>query len=422
MNHPTRRRFLRTSLLGGALSWTIPAFLDRTFLSLDTLAAASPVQTATGKDSTILVVLQLAGGNDGLNTLVPHSDDDYHRARPTIAIPADSTLHLTPDLGLHPSLAHLKALHDDGHLATIQGVGYPNPNRSHFRSTEIWHTASEAPPTTGWLGRYFDATCNGSDPSAGIGIGAAMPLALSGRTPSALAFENPRNFESHTSEEADSFLRDSNDPDAGGASIDMLAGAPLPTADPLDFLKRTAHGALESSDRVLEIARRRRHTPPYPATRLANSLRTIANLIAGDMPTRVYYLAQGGYDTHSRQANTHERLLKELDQAVAAFTADLKSQRNFDRVALMTFSEFGRRVAENASGGTDHGAAAPLFIAGGAVRPGLHGTTPSLSRLHRGDLVHTTDFRSVYATLLANWLDTNPNPILGGHHPLLGFV
>ena len=428
----TRRQFLRTSLLGGAVSWTIPAFLERTFFTLDAMAADSAIQTATGKDSPILIVLQLAGGNDGLNTLVPLADDAYFRARPTIAIPGGKTLRLNDHFGLNPKLEGLKSLYDEGHLGIVQGVGYPNPNRSHFRSTEIWQTASESEVTEryGWMGRYFDSCCKGEDPAVGVSIGSQTPQAFAAPEPRGISFSRPEQFRfdlksASDRNAADEFFRSVNDFESGqmdGGSIGMLAGNADAGGDALDFLQRTSLDAVMSSDKVAEIIKRTRPGVSYPSNRLADSLNLVARLIGGGMPTRVYYVSQGGYDTHSNQAGAHERLMAELDSSLSAFCADLKAQGNFDRVLLMSFSEFGRRVQENASGGTDHGAAAPLFVVGGKVKPGIFGVAPSLTQLHDGDMIHGVDFRSVYATVLSKWLKAPVEPVLKRNFPLLPFV
>lgn len=428
----TRRRFLRTSILGGAIAWTVPAFLERTFFSLDALAADSPIQTPTGKDGPVLVIVQLAGGNDGLNTLVPFEDDAYFRARPTLAIPKSKVLPLSGGFGLHPELAGLKSLHDDGHLAVVHGVGYPNPNRSHFRSTEIWQTATDSNKTErhGWLGRYFDSCCEGADPAVGISIGSAQPpQAFSAQNRRGISFSTPSQFrfdfgKSSDPDAAGEFFRSVNemDHDMQGGSIGMLDGPGDPDGDTLDFLQRTALDATISSDKILGTVAKTKPPAAYPAGKLADSLNLVARLIAGGMPTRVYYVSQGGYDTHSHQDGAHARLMGELGAALSAFSADLKAQGNFERVLTMTFSEFGRRVAENASRGTDHGAAAPMFLLGGKIQPGLHGRIPDLEKLHNGDLCHTVDFRSVYTTVLEKWLRTPAVPVLGRKFPLLDFI
>lgn len=427
----TRRQFLRTGVLGGAVAWTLPVFLENTFLSLDAAAADSHVQTATGSHAPILVVLQMAGGNDGLNTLIPFADDAYHRARPQLRIPGDQALKLNDEAALHPRLTGLRGLYDEGHLAIVQGVGYPNPNRSHFRSTDIWQTASDAQKveSDGWIGRYFDACCPGADPTVGVSLGTGAPLAFQSQTPTGISLSTPEQFQFLSRNASDpegtrELFRDLSEDDEAGASIDSLAGDPGGRADTgvLDFLQRTALDACVSSDKILEITRKSKAPVPYPGGRLARDLNLVARLIAGGLPTRIYYVSQGGYDTHSGQRGGHERLLGELDGALSAFTKDLQAQGNLDRVLLMTFSEFGRRVAENSSGGTDHGTAAPLFVLGGGVKPGLYGKPPSLTRLDQGDLIHTLDFRSVYATVLEKWLQTPSRGILRGQFPTLPFV
>lgn len=429
----TRRKFLRTSILGGAVSWTVPAFLERTFFSLDAMAADSAIQTTTGKDGTILVVLQLAGGNDGLNTLIPFSDDAYHRMRPKIGIKPDQALKLNDHLALHPSLTQLRGLYDEGRMGIVQGVGYPNPNRSHFRSTEIWQTAVDEnkTSTTGWIGRYFDSCCEGADPAVGVNIGSQTPQAFAAAEPTGISFARPEQFRFNSAQASDpkaaeEFFRSMNESPSGesndGGSIGMLNGVANTGGDTLDFLRRTALDAQMSSDKVLAITRKSVAPVTYPGSNLANSLNLVARLIGGGMPTRVYYVSQGGYDTHGNQPSSHARLLGDLDGAVGAFTADLKAQGNFGRVVLMTFSEFGRRVAENASGGTDHGAAAPLFVVGGGVKAGLYGQAPSLTDLHDGDLMHNVDFRSVYATVLENWLKAPSREILNGSFPTIGLI
>jgi len=433
----TRRRFLRTSFLGAAASWTLPVFLEKTFLTLDAIAADSVTQTATGKDGTILVVLQLAGGNDGLNMVVPFADDAYFRARPKLALPADKILRLNSYAGLNPKLTGLKSLFDEGHLAVIQGVGYPNPNRSHFRSTEIWQTATDSDRTEreGWLGRYFDNCCRGSDPTVGVAIGSEMPQSFTARTPTGVVFSRPEQFRFKSGEktggrmsEEEIFYRQLNQPNdttitaSDGGSIGAIGGATSSDLSAIDFLQRTALDAQISSDKILEIARKSKSTVPYPSGQLANSLSLIARMIGGGLTTRVYYASQGGFDTHARQLNAHDRLMTELNGALSSFVIDLKQQGNFERVLLITFSEFGRRVSENANGGTDHGAAAPMFALGGRVKPGLFGKYPSLTDLDSGDLKFNTDFRSVYGTVLEQWLAAPSAAVLGRKFPPLPII
>jgi uncharacterized protein (DUF1501 family) len=442
MNNPlftTRRDFLRTTLLGGALSWTVPSFVAQTFSALHAQADGSLTQVATGKDSPILVLIQLAGGNDGLNAVVPYTNDYYYKARPTIGIPANQVLTLNDTLGLNPNLVGFKSLFDAGQLSIVNGVGYPNPNRSHFRATEIWQTASDEDRylTDGWIGRYFDNACQGCDPTVGVNIGPRLPQAFSSHTPTGISLENPDSYrfmgaspnddESMTyrnmvTPNPDDLFSGSN----SGASVSMVSGTVTLQngQSALDFLERTAMDAQVSSDKIRAIASKTKNHSPYPRSGLSNNLQLVARLIAGGLPTRVFYVSQGGYDTHTNQRNGQDARLKELGESVKAFTDDLTAMGVFDRVMIMTFSEFGRRVTQNASGGTDHGAAAPMFLIGSHMKSGLLGAEPSLAPadLLDGDIKFNTDFRSVYASILQDWLKTNSLPILGRQFPTIPIV
>src|ERR1700719_130650 len=437
----TRRKFLRTSMLGAAATWTLPVFLEKTFFALDALAADAATQVVTGKDGTILVVLQMAGGNDGLNMVVPYADDAYHVARPQLRFTPDQILKIDNHIALNPKLIGLKSLYDEGHAAIVQGVGCPNPTRSHFRSTEIWQTASDADRTVsdGWLGRYFDNCCAGADPTVGVAIGEETPQAFAAKKPTGVTCSRPEQFRFRASEPGNGqmsaeemFFRQLNETGGSeesgiaasnaGGSIGAISGKTKNDLSTLDFLQRTALDVQLSSDKILAIARKYKSTVPYPQGQLAASLNIVPRMIACGLPTRVYYASQGGFDTHAGQMNTHERLMGDFNDAIGAFVADLKQQGNFDRVLLMTFSEFGRRVAENANGGTDHGAAAPMFVLGGAVKPGMFGKYPSLTDLDRGDLKFNTDFRSVYGTVLDQWLKAPSQVVLGRKFPALAIV
>ena len=431
----TRREFLRSTVLGSALSWTVPAFLANTLTALQTEAADSTTQMITGKDSTILVVLQMAGGNDGLNTVVPYANDFYHHARPKIGLPAQQVLALNGEIGFHGAMKSFKDLYDAGNLAVVQGVGYPNPNRSHFRSTEIWQTASDSDRIEkfGWLGRYFDNACAGADPTVGVTIGSQLPEAFFAKSPKGVCFNNPQNYRfisngSATEEsykklnelEMSSPLPDGgptmiSEENSGGSISSLAAGMPMQGGRAIDFISRTALDAQMSSDKVRAIAARVQNQAVYPGSQLGNSLKLVAKLIGGGLPTRIYYVSQGGYDTHTNQLNSQQRLLGDLADSTKAFVDDMKAQGNMPRVLVMTFSEFGRRVSENANGGTDHGAAAPMFIVGNKVKAGLLGKYPSLApeNLYQGDIKYTVDFRNVYASVLETWLKTRSAPILG---------
>ena len=429
----TRREFLRTGLLGGSLSWTLPAFLSRTMDSLHAQADGSLIQGVTGRDGNILVVLQLAGGNDGLNTVIPLGNDEYRKARPTLGMADSVALRLDPKTGLHPSLSGLASAFQEGNLAIVQGVGYPNPNRSHFRSTEIWATAvdSDKSSTTGWIGRYFDNACSGCDASVGIATASQLPQSFAAATPKGVLYQGGGGTKKKTSKKKGSKLSDSDasmmsmeEDDAGeaGGSIGMLNGpGNLGKMSALDFLERTEMDAKVSQQEIANASSKAKNSVPFPGSRLGQNFAMISRLIAGGMPTRIYYLSLGGFDTHTQQTDAHARLLKEMGDAVSAFLADLKAQGNLGRVTLMTFSEFGRRVKENASGGTDHGAAAPLFLAGGGVKAGLLGQMPSLAPkdLFDGDVKYNTDFRSVYATVLEKHLGVKSEPILKKSFPTI---
>jgi len=429
----TRREFLRTGLLGGSLSWTLPAFLSRTMQTLHAQADGALIQGVTGRDGNILVVLQLAGGNDGLNTVIPLGNDEYRKARPTLGIHESSILKIDPAIGLHPSLSGLASAYQDGHLAIVQGVGYPNPNRSHFRSTEIWATAvdSDKSSTTGWIGRYFDNACSGCDASVGIAMASQLPQSFAATTPKGVLYQGGGGGKKKASKKKGSNLPDSDpsmmsieEDDAGeaGGSIGMLNGpGNLGKMSALDFLERTEMDAKVSQQEIANASAKAKNSVPFPGSRLGQNFAMVSRLIAGGMPTRIYYLSLGGFDTHTQQTDAHARLLKEMGDAVSAFLADLKAQGNLERVTLMTFSEFGRRVKENASSGTDHGAAAPLFLAGGGVKAGLLGQMPSLAPkdLFDGDVKYNTDFRSVYATVLEKHLGVKSEPILKKSFPLI---
>ena len=435
----TRRDFLRSTVLGASAAWMVPMFIERTFGQLHEGARDLAVQPVTGKDGTILIVLQLAGGNDGLNTLVPYADDAYHKSRPRLAKKEKEIIKLSDHVGLNGSMPFLGSLFKEGDLGIVQGVGYPNPNRSHFVSTSIWETADTTNRSaTGWLGRYFDNACPGADPTVGISFNKTQPESFGAVNNPGVCLNSPELYRwIHGGGEkarAEEFFADLNKPDADhgddepsdGGSIAMPAGGKtggITGEGNLAFLERVALDARVSSKKILELASKHKTTVRYDGFPLARNLNLVARMIAGGMPTRVYYVSHGGFDTHNQQANSHDRLLGQLDGALKSFFADLKEQGNDKRVVLMTFSEFGRRVSENASAGTDHGKASCLFLAGHAIKGGLHGSHPSLTDLSEGDIKHSVDFRSVYGTVLGDWLKApNLKPILGANYPKLGLI
>lgn len=411
-----RRDFLLNTASFVALSATVPAFL----------ASTVHAQTRRGRrgrfnaDDRILVVIQLAGGNDGLNTIVPITNDTYYKLRPRLAIKPADTLKLNDDLGLHGNTTGLKQLYDAGLLNIVQGVGYPNPNRSHFKSMDIWHTASpDGRFHDGWLGRYFDNQCRGEDecePSRGIALMKEAPLALRGKDFLPLTFEDPSSLAWRSAV-----------PNAPtGAAVTALnqprPGDARKKEASLEYLRRVALKARLSAEEIDAATRGRRAGANFGRNPLARSLETVSQLIAAGLQTRIYYVSHGGYDTHAGQANRHGNLLRDFADALAAFLLEIKSQGNLDRVLVMTFSEFGRRAAENASAGTDHGAAAPMFLAGGPVKAGIHGPNPDLANLDQGDVRYGVDFRDVYATVLFDWLSVRSNLVLGDPRPSLPLI
>lgn len=372
------------------------------------LESAEALEPApVNRQSNILVVVQLSGGNDGLNTVIPFTHDDYRQARPTLAQPTAAVLKLNDQLALHPSLRGLASLWEKQSLSIIQGVGYPNPNRSHFESFDIWHTAQREPAAraTGWLGRWSDGVgaAVGADPSAIHVGGEVQPLALAAHEGAASSFRTLDDLRLKgpvRQADRDEVQR-------------QLAAAPVAEDDFARFLRVSSLAAFQASRRVEVVASRAATEASYPASDLARRLRIVAQLIEAGLATRVYYVLQDGYDTHSKQAGAHAALLGDLGNALEAFQNDLVERGQDRRVAVMVFSEFGRRVRENASQGTDHGAAAPLFVVGGRVRGGVVGDHPSLTDLDDGDLKHRYDFRQIYATLLDDWLGSPSAKILG---------
>ncbi|HSV16539.1 MAG TPA: DUF1501 domain-containing protein, partial [Tepidisphaeraceae bacterium] len=377
----TRRIFLQRGLTLLAAVPTIPSFLDQTVLALAGPMDTPLTQQPSGKDGKILVVVQLGGGNDGLSTIVPHGDDAYRRARPVIGMDGKTVLKINDYVGMHPNLAPLKAMYDDGHLGIVQGVGYPNPNRSHFRATDIWESGQPDKDivTSGWVGRYFDNTCPGCDPHVGVSIGQALPLAMQGERIRPLSLERPEAYRyqgrdraayeklNHpATDHADDLM-----PNTLAETTKFRKKVEVTSATQLDFLERTAMDAQVSSDDIIRMTQAHRGASGYPGGEFGNAMQTIAAMIAGGLQTRVYYATLTGFDTHANQKPRHDQLMTQLAGGLSAFWKDLKDQGNQDRVLVMTFSEFGRRVTQNASGGTDHGTAAPMFLIGPKITPGL---------------------------------------------------
>jgi uncharacterized protein (DUF1501 family) len=391
----SRREFLRGSSLI-ALAPTIPGFLART------ARAAGPES-----GGRVLVVVQLDGGNDGVNTVVPYRDEGYAKHRKTLRLPVERLITVNDQVGLHPALRDAGKLLDSGRLAIVPGVGYPNPSRSHFESMAVWQSARLDPDEhggPGWLGRAFDSSAGSADqrePSLFVGSG-PPPAALRGRRAVASALERLDDFA------LDPALVRS------AAGEDQPACGSTPGEDLLAFVRRSTLDAYQAAARLADLTRRRDAGPPYPATGLAERLRTIALLMKEGHDARVFYTSQTGYDTHSAQLPSHAALLSELGGALRAFLDDLAAARLDQRVVVLCFSEFGRRVAENDSAGTDHGTAAPVLLAGPGVRAGLAGPYPSLTDLEDGDLKMAVDFRRIYAAILERWLGLPSREAIGG--------
>jgi uncharacterized protein (DUF1501 family) len=385
----SRRDFLRTSTLI-ALAPTVPAFLART------ARAAQPQN-----DGRILVVVQMDGGNDGINTVVPHKDEGYAKHRRLLRLPTDRLVKVTDGVGLHPAMTDAGKLLESGRLAVVQGVGYPNPNRSHFESMAIWHTArvkADDRTDLGWLGRALDGAERTGGPDSVFVGGGGLPTALRGRRSISSAMTRPEDF-----------------------LLDPLArpkgGGPRDAQDDLAaFVRRSALDAYATADRMAAVAAAGDAGAGYPTTELASQMRLMARLVKGGAGARVFYARQTGYDTHSGQVGVHAGLLGTLAGAVRAFLDDLAAAKLQERVVVLCFSEFGRTVRENASAGTDHGTSGPVLLAGPGVRAGLVGTTPSLTDLDpkHGDLWTNIDFRQVYATVLQVWLGLPADTALAG--------
>jgi uncharacterized protein (DUF1501 family) len=399
----TRREFLNLSARGiGLLAFSrfAPSFLVNSAL------AGEP---APEKDRPILVLIQLAGGNDGLNTLVPFEDANYYRLRPTIGIAKEKVLRVSDTLGLHPSCTALHRLTQDGKLAIVQNVGYPNPNRSHFRSSEIWETASSSNEflATGWIGRFMDNACAGQpnadihDP-VGVHISNGVPQSFLSAQDHPTFGLLPGQGNRRENEENRQLLESLVDQPGAGEN------------DNASFLKHTLMDSLVTEKKVERVLAAYKPSATYPGNPFAASLKNVAGLIAAGLPTRVYFVSLSGFDTHVNQAGTQANLLTTLSAGLAAFQKDLELHKLDGQVTTMTFSEFGRRPSENESRGTDHGTAAPLFVMGSRVKGGLHGTAPALNLAHNQDITYSTDFRSVYATMLDQWLACPSESVLGG--------
>ncbi len=396
-----RKTFIRTSSLAAA------SFLFPNFLSALTLPEAIEMNGKT------LIILQLSGGNDGLNTIIPVKNDIYYSSRNQISIKEDQALLLTDEAAINPNLRYFKELYDNGELAVMNNVGYPEPNKSHFRSMDIWQSASDSNQfvNTGWLGRYLDEACHDcANPTQAIEVDDLLSLAMKGENKKAIALKDPKKLYDNSQESLYRQLSaDHHDHDHDH--------------DLASYLYNTLGNTVNNSEYIFKESKAKPTDKTYPSTQIGKDFKTIASLIKSDINTQVYYLSVGSFDTHTNQNQKQNQLFKTIDEAVEVFVKDMKDNGKFNDVMIMTFSEFGRRVAQNASNGTDHGTANQMFfISGGLKKKGLLNQLPDLSNLNDGDLIHTEDFRKVYATVLKRWLNTNDHKILGKDNGYYDFI
>ncbi len=397
-------------------------FKRKEFIQLGSLATASVFMPQflkafeSGKlvppRNKVTVIIQLSGGNDGLNTVIPYRNDLYFSNRPKLGIQKNAALSLTDEAGLHPSLTAFKEFYDDGSLGIFNSVGYPNPDKSHFRSMDIWHTASDSKDywNTGWVGRYLDAQCKGCDkPTQALEIDDVLSLALKGDQIKGLALEDPRRLYNTSQEKYFKEILAQHKNDAH--------------EQPVDYLYKTMAETISSADYIFKQSKQRPSSETYPNSDLGKGLKTIASLIFSEINTKVYYISLGSFDTHINQEAQQKRLFTDLNDSVKAFVKDLKSNNRFNDVLLFTFSEFGRRVAQNASAGTDHGKANNMFFIGGGLKQkGIYNPLPDLTNLDDGDVKFQLDFKQVYATVLNKWLGADADLILKQQIKPLDFI
>ena len=408
----SRRDFLRKGLYGIGLTAGLPVLLDRTSAALT--AQALEGTSAESRPERILVVVELSGGNDGLNTVVPFGDDEYYRVRPNLGVRPSDVIPIADGYGLHPSMKGFERLYKDGMLGVVHGCGYDNPSLSHFSSMGFWHTGvPNGGEPLGWLGRLADgAYDHDAQGNVIVNIGTRQSLAVQARRHQPLVFNNPRSFRRVGSE-------------AEKEAIERLRPK-APKNPALEFLASTAENAVESAQFVRDASAAYRTPVDYGIGGLSPQLRQVAALVHAGMPTRLYYVAYQGnsFDTHVHQADPHARLLAYTADAIRGFMEDIARIGRADDVAMMVFTEFGRRVEENASLGTDHGTATPMFVVGSGVAGGLHGRHPSLTDLDDGNLKMTTDFRRVYASMIEEWLgsDDSASILKGSFEPMRLFA
>lgn len=397
-NELTRRELIKK---GGiiAIGLSAPAWLS-------SIARADVLKTSKGgviDPDGVLVVIQLSGGNDGLNTVVPFTDPKYYELRPHLGIPADKVLKISDKLGLHPAMPGLADLYKQGKVAVIQNVGYPKPNRSHFKSMDIWNQANpDSSLSYGWIGRHLDAVQVNKklNPVYALGLSTEKPKALDANKVSVPCFASLADIQSMV-----------GDPDAERLLRTISSGAGTNE----ERLVQMANAA--AFDAMVELKEKLKTFSPkeaYGKSKFGVGLQQIAQLVATSPMTRVVYFSTGGFDTHANQAKQHEELLAGFSEAIQAFQKEMEAIGKDKKVTVLVFSEFGRRSYENASAGTDHGAAAPMFLIGSRVKGGFYGPIPNLNDLSDGDLKFAIDFRQVYATTLDQWMGGESEKVLSG--------
>src|SRR6478672_7651546 len=395
-----RRQFIQVGSLATA-SFFVPKFLK----AFETGKAVPP-------GNKVVVILQLSGGNDGLNTVIPVRNDIYYRSRPKLGIDKTKAISITDEVGLHPELTAFADAFHDGSLGILNSVGYPNPDRSHFRSMDIWQTGSNSNEylNSGWIGRYLDAQCSGCDrPTQALEVDDVLSLALKGAKMNGLAFKDPKRLFGTANEKFFKEVAKTNNDHHD--------------EKPVDYLYKTMAETVSSADYIYKQSKLHPSAASYPNTELGKNLKTIASLIFSDINTSIYYVSLGSFDTHVNQQAQQQRLFKEMNDAVGAFISDLKTANRFNDVLFFTFSEFGRRVSQNASGGTDHGTANNMFLlSGGLKQAGILNAIPDLDDLDEGDLKYQVDFKNVYATVLSKWLGADDQKILGKRYDHLSFI
>lgn len=394
-----RRKFLKQNVLASSLFF-VPSFVK---------AFENAIKDSLGFKK--LVIVQLSGGNDGLNTIIPYTNDIYYKSRPNLAIAKNDCIKITDELGINKNLAPLKHLYDKGYLSVINNVGYPNPIRSHFRSADIWHTASDSNQylNTGWLGRYIDIY--GKKPYSGIELDDSLSLIMKGNVLNGIATKNPTILFNNTKTPYFKKVLDSQ------SDVHL-------SEHNLGYLYKTMIEAKSSAKYIFETSKTYNSSVTYPNNPFGKQLKTTAQFINSKVESKVFYVSMGGFDTHVKQEGKQNKLLQTYSEAMEVFVRDLEQKDTFKDTLILTFSEFGRRVQQNAGNGTDHGAANNVFIIGKNLKKqGFYNEAPNLIDLDKnGDIKYAVDFRSIYATILDTWLEVDDATILNKSYSKLGFI